>query len=205
MAVPISHRRQRRRHAGRLSRGTRLALERLEDRNAPSALGPRDDNGNGHGHGNGNGDDHGPPPPAPVGVSIGISSGVNAHGSFNGSTITDSFNNTINNTVVLMPSQQAALQGLLGLSGFLASTLNSPQLGTLLNDEIALAVDSYLTSPGISGVLPAGVVSSLKSDEATLTAAINANPVNASPIGHALGTLAFNTTLDAFTTAQATI
>jgi hypothetical protein len=40
-------------------------LERLEDRNAPSALGPRDDNGNGHGHGhgNGNGDDHGPPPP----------------------------------------------------------------------------------------------------------------------------------------------
>jgi hypothetical protein len=138
-------------------------------------------------------------------VSNGISSNVNAHGSFNNSTITDSFNNTINNTVVLMPSQQLALQGLLGLSGLLASTLNSPQLGTLLNDEIALAVDTYLTSPAISKLLPASVVSSLKSDEATLTAAINANPLNSSPIGHALGTLVFTTTQDALMDAQATI
>lgn len=183
-------------------------LESLEDRNAPSGLGPMDDHG--HGHGNGNGDDHGPhgpppPPPPPAGVSNGISSNVNAHGSFNGSTITDSFNNTINNTVVLMPSQQTAVQGLLGLSGLLASTLNSAQLGSLLNDEIALAVDTYLTSSAIASSLPASLVSSLKADQATLSAAISANPLDASPIGQALGTLAYDTTLDALMAAQATI
>jgi hypothetical protein len=176
-------------------------LESLEDRNAPSGLGPMDDHGPGHGHGNGN-DDHGPPgpPPPPAGVSNGISSNVNAHGSFNGSTITDSFNNTINNsTVVLMPGQQIAVQGLLGLSGLFASTLNSPQLGSLLNDEIALAVDTYLDSiPMVASVLP-----SLANDKTVLSAAISANPLDSSLIGQALGTLAFNATMAALTSTSA--
>jgi hypothetical protein len=104
-----------------------------------------------------------------------------------------------------MPGQQAALQGLLGLSGLLSSVLSSPQLGSLLSDEIALAVDTYLTSPAISAMLPSSVVSSLTSDQATLSAAIAANPLESSPIGAALGMVAFDVTLGALTSAQPTI
>jgi hypothetical protein len=180
----------------------RPQLECLEGRLAPSGVAPMDDHGP-HGP-------HGPPgppgphgPPAPGGN--GISSGVNAHGSFNNSTITDSFNNTINNTVIMMPAQQSSVQGLLGISGLLAGALNSPQLGSLLDDEIALAVDTYLTTPPISSLLPASVVSSLTSDKTVLSSAISANPLESNPVGQLIGTLAFDMTLNALTTAQATI
>lgn len=173
----------------------RPSLEYLEGRLAPSGLGPMDDHG-----------PHGPPgPPPPAGVSNGNSSNVNAHGSFNNSTITDSFNNTINNTIILMPTQQSSVQGLLGISSFLSGALNNPQLGSLLNDEIALAVDTYLTSAPISSILPANVESSLKADMTTLNNAISANPLESSPIGQVIGTLAFDATLNALTSAQATI
>lgn len=185
-------------------RSFRPRLEYLEQRNAPSAFGPGDDHGHGHGH------DHGPPhgpPPPPVnnGVvsSTGISSGVNAHGSFNGSTITDSFNNTINYTVNLMPAQKAAVAGLFS-TGFSLGAMN-PQLGSLVNDEIALAVDTYLTSPAISAVLPASVVSSLDADKATLSAAIAANPLDSTLFGQVIGSVAYGVTLHALTSAQATI
>jgi hypothetical protein len=185
---------------GKKDHSCRPWLELLEERNAPSGHGGQNDQGNqgdnDHGH-------HGPPPPAPPSNSI--SSSINAHGSFNNSTITDSFNNTMNVTVNLPPAQSAAVGGLLGISNLLSSALSNPQLGTLLNDEIALAVDTYLTSSAISSSLPASVVSSLKSDEATLSAAISANSQNGSPIGHAIGTLVYDTTLDALMAAQATI
>lgn len=180
----------------------RPSLEFLEGRLAPSGMGPMDDHG-----------PHGPPgpppgppgPPPPASVSNGNSSNVNAHGSFNNSTITDSFNNTINNTIILMPAQQASVQGLLGVSGLLASELNSPQLGSLLNDEIAKAVDTYLTSTPIASMLPSSVVSSLKTDLSTLNSAISANPLESSPIGQMIGSLAYDVTLNALTTAQSTI
>lgn len=172
----------------------RPQLECLEGRLAPSGLGPMDDHGNGNG--NGHDHDHGGPPPH-AGVSNGISSGVNAHSSFNGSTITDSFNNTINNTIILMPSQQAAVGGMLSLASLLAGGLSSPQLGSLLNDEIALGVDTYLNTLGLSNVIP-----TLPGDIATLKAAIAANPVESSPIGQALGMVAFDVTMDALTAAQ---
>lgn len=180
----------------------RPSLEYLEGRLAPSGLGPMDDHGP-HGP---PGPPHGPPgPPPPAGVSNGNSSNVNAHGSFNNSTITDSFNNTINNTIILMPTQQSSVQGLLGISSFLSGALNNPQLGSLLNDEIALAVDTYLTSAPISSILPASVETSLKADITTLNTAISANPLESSLIGQAIGTLAFDATLNALTSAQATI
>lgn len=170
-------------------------LESLEERNAPSSFGPGDDQGDeGHGH-------HGPP--SAPGNNAGINSNINAHGSFNGSTITDSFNNTINYTINLMPSQQASLAGLFS-AGFALSGMN-PQLGTLVNDEIALAVDTYLTSPAISSVLPASVVNSLNSDKATLSAAIAANPLEGTVFGQVVGTVAYDVTLHALTSAQATI
>ena len=125
----------------------------------------------------------------------------NSNHSFNGSTITNSFNNTINNTIILMPSQQSAVGGLFALSGLLASTLNNPQLGSLINDEIALAVDMYLDSfPMIASAIP-----SLSGDISTLQAAISANPLESSLVGQAIGMLAFNVTASALTSAQPTI
>lgn len=180
----------------------RPSLEYLEGRLAPSGVGPMD----GHGPHGPPGPPPGPPgPPPPAGISNGNSSNINAHGSFNNSTITDSFNNTINNTIILMPTQQSSVQGLLGISSFISGALNNPQLGTLLNDEIALAVDTYLTSAPISSILPANVESSLKADMTTLNSAISANPVESSLVGQVIGTLAFDATLNALTSAQATI
>jgi hypothetical protein len=82
----------------------------------------------------------------------------------------------------------------------LASALSSPQLGTLLNDEIALGVDTYLNNLGLSSVIP-----TLPGDISTLNAAISSNPLESTVIGHALGTLAFDVTMAALTSAQPTI
>lgn len=181
-------------------------LESLEERNAPSGHGP----GGGDDKGGGDDNDHGhhgpPPPPPPTTVSASQSSSINAHGSFNNSTFTNSFNNTMNVVVNLPPAQSGAVGGLLGISGFLSSALSNPQLGTLLNDEIALAVDNYLTgTPAIASVLGSSVVSTLKTDAATLASAIAANPLESSPIGAAVGMFVYNLTSSALTAAQPTI
>ncbi|MHB1422268.1 MAG: hypothetical protein ACYC3I_03535 [Gemmataceae bacterium] len=175
---------------------TRPWLEFLEERNAPSGFKPM---GDGHPK-QPDRPDHGPPGPPPPAMSSGISSNVNAHGSFNNSTITGSFNNTINNTYILMPTQQASVAGLFSVSLGLASALNSPQLGSLLSDEVALGVDTYLSSLGLAKLIP-----SLPSDIANLNAAIHANTLGSTALGAAIGSLAFNATLDALTTAQPTI
>jgi hypothetical protein len=173
----------------------RPCLESLEERNAPSG-GPGPDH------------DHGPPPPhhppgVPVGVnnSISVAAGNGNHGSFNNSTITGSFNTTINNTntvtVNLTMGQTAAVTGLLGISNFLSSALSNPNLGALLSDEIALAVDQYLST-----AVPS-VASALSSDITTLTSAIASNPLSSTPFGHLIGTIAHDTTVDALTSAAA--
>jgi hypothetical protein len=182
----------RRSHMVKIDRSFRPCLESLEERNAPSGHGPGDDH------------DHGPPPPAPpTPVNNGIQSNVNAHGSFNNSTITDSFNNTVNVAINLPPAQSGAVAGLLGISNLLASVSSNPQLGSLLNDEIALAVDNYLTStPAIASVLGPTVVADLRNDAATLTAAITANPLESSPTGAAFGMLVYDLTFDALTGVQ---
>ena len=91
----------------------------------------------------------------------------------------------------------------MGISGFLSSALSNPQLGTLLDDEIALAVDNYLTNtPAIASVLGSSVVSTLKTDAATLSAAIAANPVESNPIGAAVGMFVYNVTSGALVAAQ---
>jgi hypothetical protein len=154
--------------------------------------------GNENGQGKGHDHDHGGPPAAVS--SGGISTGANAHGSFNNSTFTNSFNSTINNTIILMPSQQAAVGGMQSLASLLAGALNSPQLGSLLNDEIALGVDMYLNTLGLSSVIP-----TLSGDITTLKAAIAANPLESSPIGQALGMVALDVTMNALTAAQPTI
>jgi hypothetical protein len=176
-------------------------LESLEERNAPSGHGPGGGDDQGDQGNDDQGPHHGPPPPAPVSASQ--SSSINAHGSFNNSTFTNSFNNTMNVVVNLPPAQSGAVGGLLGISGFLSSALSNPQLGTLLNDEIALAVDNYLTgTPAIASVLGSSVVSTLKTDAATLASAIAANPLESSPIGAAVGMFVYDLTSGALTAAQ---
>ncbi len=181
----------------------RPLLESLEERNAPSGWGwgggegGGDDGGGGGGHHH-----HHTPQPTPV-PNNSINSTINAHGSFNNSTFTNSFNNTMNVVVNLPPAQSGAVGGLLGISGFLSSVLSNPQLGTLLNDEIALAVDNYLTStPAIASVLGSSVVSTLKTDAATLSAAIASNPLESNPIGAAVGMFVYDLTTSALTAAQ---
>jgi hypothetical protein len=180
----------------------RPCLESLEERNAPS--------GHGHDGGDDQGDDnghHAPPPTVPVSNSSasnsGITSGINAQGSFNNSTITGSFNNTINYnvTVNLPPAQAAEVQVFGGVTNLLATALHNPTLGTLLNDEITAAVDTYLTSPAISPQLSPSVVSILKTDLGKLDTAI-ATLEGSSPVLSALGTDVFNVTLSALVATQ---
>lgn len=195
-------------------RSFRPWLEYLEERNAPGG-------GPGHGgddHGGGDDDHHHPPPPPPhqpapvnngVNNSINASAGNGNHGSFNNSTITGSFNNTVNNTINntvnvminMAPGQAFAVEGLFGISGFLSTALSNPNLGALLNDEIALAVDNFLTTPAVATSLglSASTVSTLSSDAATLSAAIAANPLESNPIGALFGTITYDVTLHALT------
>jgi hypothetical protein len=188
-------------------RSFRPRLESLEERNAPGGMGPGPDQDHGPPP------PHHPPPPPPGPVNNGVNSSVSAsagdgnHGSFNNSTITGSFNNTVTTTinnmvsVNLMPGQQFAVGGLFGISAALNS-MNS-QLGTLVADEIALAVDNYLTNPAVSTSLglSASTVSTLNADAATLSAAIAANPAEASPFGDFVGDVAYHVTLNALTSA----
>lgn len=192
-------------------------LESLEERNAPSGHGPGGD----HDHDHGPPDHHQPPPPPPGPTNNGVVNNVNAsagngnHGSFNHSTITGSFNNTVNNTITntvnvmvnMAPGQAFAVEGLFGFSGFLSTALSNPNLGALLNDEIAMAVDNYLTTPSIamSLGLSSNTVNTLKSDASTLSAAIGANPLENSPIGAAVGMLVYDFTASALTSGQPTI
>jgi len=192
----------RTRRASERSNSFRPELEYLEGRLAPSSFMPMDDKGKGDDKGPD--DDRGGPPghfgPGPGPVST-IS--TDANHSFNGSTITDSFNNTINNTIILMPAQQSAVGNLFALSGLLAGALNNPQLGSLINDEIALAVDKYLDA--LPGIANTSLGTSLTNDISTLQSAINANPLENTPVGSAIGMLAFNVTTAALTAAQPTI
>jgi hypothetical protein len=89
----------------------------------------------------------------------------------------------------------------LGVTNLLATALHNPTLGTLLNDEITAAVDTYLTSPAISAQLPPSVVSTLHTDLGKLGTAI-ASLEGSSPILSALGTEVFNMTLSALVATQ---
>jgi hypothetical protein len=176
----------------------RPELEFLERRLTPSG-GP-----GGHGHdGTPPGhQDNGPPPPT-------ANAPANVHNNVH-ITATNSFNTTINNTVTitnsfngssfLAPPQQASVQALNSLSSLLAMQMGNSQLGALLSDEIALAVDNYLL-PFASTL----GITSLKGDISTLQSAINANPLEITPMGHLIGTLAFDVTTAALTSAQPTV
>jgi hypothetical protein len=180
---------------------------------------PMDGHGNGDGNGNGNGPPpghvgppahppgHGGPPAPPPGHGGPPAPGPvntisqNSNHSFNGSTITDSFNNTINNTVILMPAQQSAVGGLFAFGGLLSGAMHNSQLGSLINEEIALAVDKYLDA--FPAVQMSPLDASLKNDIMTLTNAINApNSLGSTPIGSAIGMVVFNATTSALTSAQ---
>ena len=175
----------------------RPELEHLEGRLTPSG-------GNGHGH-------DGPPPghqdnnpPPPV-----VSTTNHVHNNVH-ITATNSFNTTINTTTnitnsfngssFLAPPQQSSVQLLNLFSSLLAKEMGNSQLGSLLSDEIALAVDNYLL-PFASSV----GITTLKGDISTLQSAINANPLESTPVGQLFGTLVYDVTTAALTSAQPTV
>jgi hypothetical protein len=187
----------------------RPQLECLEGRLAPSSLVPLshgNGNGNGNGHGHGNGGD---PPPAPVAGPVVNQSGnvhnnIHITNSFNGNT--GSFNNiaSIPGAVFLSPIQAGEIGVLFAFSTIVAVETSNTSLGSLINDEITLAVDKYLVSqPAIMAV--SSLTTSLNADISMLNAAIAANPLEGTLIGQAIGTLVFDVTINALTTAQPTI
>ena len=159
----------------------RPELEALEDRLPPSSV-----HGMGGDNGNGNGSDH-----------VNIHENIHITNSFNGSTLTNSFNGMFPGVFFLGQGQQAAVGQLLALSSLLATELSNSNLGSLIDDEVALAVDTVLFNQGLSSVIP-----TLKGDISMLNTAIAANPLSSTPIGQAVGMLAFDATMDALTAAQ---
>lgn len=183
-------------------RSFRPALEALEDRLPPSSL-----QGSDHGHGNGNGNDNGngggPPaqssPPGHNNVhdQNNVHYNIHINNSFNGDV--DAFNNlsATAGSGALSPFQIGALIGLLNLTGSISAS--SSQLGMLINDEIALAVDTYLSNTlgsSITGLDTA--ISTLKTD-------ISNNPLDSTLIGQVIGTVAYDITYDALTAVQPTL
>ncbi len=175
----------------------RPELEHLESRLAPSS-------GHGHGHGDNSQGQEGNQPP-PVLVSPPDNSHNNVHNNVH-ITATNSFNTTINITnsfngsSFLAPPQQSSVQMLNSLSSLLAAEMGNSQLGSLLSNEIALAVDNYLL-PFASTL----GLSTLKGDMSTLQNAINTNPLESTPVGQLIGTLAYDVTTAALTAAQPTV
>jgi hypothetical protein len=163
----------------------RPELEALEDRLPPSSL-----QGMGGNNGNGNGSDH-----------VNIHDNIHITNSFNGSTLTNSFNGMFPGVFFLGQGQQAAVGQLLVLSSLLATELSNSNLGSLIDNEIALAVDKFLlTQPGIMTV--PSLVTTLNGDISALNTAIATNPLESTPIGQAVGMLAMDVTTDALMAAQ---
>lgn len=179
----------------------RPELEALEGRLAPSNVVPfghGNGNGNGHGHGNDNGGD----PPAPVAAPINQTGGINVVGDHNNIHINNSFNGVpLPGFSMLSAGQSVVLGKLFLLSDLLATELSSSNLGSLINDEIALAVDKYLASfPAVASAIP-----TLSTDISTLQSDTAANPLESTPLGSIVGMLAFDVASTALTTAQPTI
>ncbi len=182
----------------------RPELESLEGRLAPSNVMPfGHGNGNGNGHGDGGGPHHGPPAAGPI---VNQAGAVNVAGDHNNIHITGSFNNntgSFNNVAgvagagLLGPGQLGAVGALFAFSYLLAAETSNPSVATLIDDEIALAVDNY-----INGLLP-GTISS--TDIGKLTTAISGLESSLPFIGPVLGNLAYTVTYDALTMAQPTI
>jgi hypothetical protein len=181
----------------------RPELEHLEGRLAPSS-------GNGHGHEDSQGQQGNQPPvivnpPGNEHNNVHNNVHITATNSFNTTinntiTITNNITNSFNRTSMLAPPQQTSVQMLNALSSLLATEMGNSQLGSLLNDEIALAVDTYLL-PFASKL----GITTLKGDINTLQSAINANPLESTPVGQMIGMLAFDVTTTALTSAQPTV
>lgn len=171
-------------------RSVRPWLEKLEDRLAPAAGGIP-----GPPPGHGPGGPPGPPPGPP-----GPPAHINAHDSFN-TTITDSFNTSINNvtvnqytTVAAAPAQaQQALSSGVGL----AAQMSPQALFGLITDEVHLAVDTYLSLAVYKTNNP-----DLTQDMHNLQLSIQSNPLETTAIGEAVGFLTFDVVLDAVVTAN---
>ena len=192
----------------KVDRSFRPWLESLEERNAPSAGGPGPDD---HGHGPPPG--HGPhvPPPPHPGSVVNQSGAVNVAGDHNNIHITNSFNNntgSFNNmasvagTGLLSPGQVGSIGVLFALSSLLAAETGNSNVGTLMDDEVALAVDKYVLLPANAGALSASGVASLNADVTSLNSAIGTLEAGLPFIVPAIGDLTYDFTFNSLVAAQ---
>ncbi len=169
-------------------RSFRPELEHLEDRLTPSPMG-----------GPGGPPDHGPPDHGPPGGPPGH---INAHDSFN-TTITDSFNTSINNVTVnqyfnVAQMPQAQVQQQLTGNLVVAYQQNLSALIQLVGDEFRLAADTYFSFTGSFFNNTA-----LVTDMHNLQLSIQQNPLEAATSGEAVGYLVFDLALGAYVSAGA--
>lgn len=152
-------------------------LESLEERNAPGGFGPP-------------GLPHPPPPPGSV---VNQTVAINAAGDGNSVPINNSFNNwaSVAGAGLLSPAQGGNIGVFFAFNSLLAAETGNTNVGTSMDDEIALAVDKYLLLPANSGALSSNGMTGL---EARLPF-----------IGSAIGDLTYDFTFNSLATGQAHI
>lgn len=174
-------------------------LESLEERNAPGGFGPPGSPGL-------------PPPgplhpPPPLGSVVNQTGVINVAGDGNSVHINNSFNNIafVAGAGLLSPAQVGNVGVFFALSSLLAAETGNTNVGTLMDDEVALAVDNYLLLPANSGALSTSAMNILGTDVTNLTKAMGALEARLPFIGPAIGDLTYDFTFNSLVAGQAHI
>lgn len=172
-------------------------LESLEERNAPGGFAPP-----GPAH----------PPPSPGSV-VHQTSAIRVAGDGNSVHINNSFNNdtgSFNNRAsvagagLFSPAQVGNIGALFALNSLLAAETGNTNVGTSMDDEVALAVDNYLLLPASSGAFTNGMTG-LGTDVTNLTRTIGTLEARLPFIGSAIGDLTYDFTFNSLVAGHAHI
>jgi hypothetical protein len=164
-------------------------LESLEERNGPGGFGPP-------------GPSHPTPPPDPVVNQTGVinvggdGNSVHNNNSFNNNT--GSFNNmaSVAGAGLLSPARVGNVGVLFAFNSLLAAEAGNTNVGSLMEDKVALSVDNYLLLPANFGVLSTSGMTSLGTDVTNLTKGIGPLEAGLPFIGPAIGDLTYDFTFN---------
>jgi hypothetical protein len=159
-------------------------LESLEERNGPGGFGPSGPPG--------------PPPPGPFhptpppGLVVNQTDAINVAGDHN-SAHNNSFNNmaSVGGAGLLSQAQVGNFGVLFAFNSLLAAETGNTNVGTLMDDKVALAVDNYLLLPANSGALSTSGMTSRGTDVTNLPF-----------ISPAIGDLTYDFTFNSLATGQ---
>jgi hypothetical protein len=173
-------------------------LESLEERNGPGGFGPL-------------GPCHPPPPPGPVVNPPGVISvagdgnSVHVNNSFKNNT--GSFNNmaSVAGTGRLSPAQVGNVGVISAFRSLLGAQTGNTNVGTLMENKVALTVDNYLLLPANSGALNTSGMTGLDTDVNNLTKAIGTLEAGLPFIGPVIGDLTYDFSFTSLVAGQAHI